>query len=61
MQEPVSQQPEFLEAENITPTPRTPSRNYTPGEFPRDSPEDLERYPFTPTSDTRTRATGGGI
>jgi len=34
MQEPASQQPEFLESENITPTPQTPSRNYTPGEFP---------------------------
>jgi len=42
MQEPASQQPELLEVENITPTPQTPSRNYTPGEFPRDSPEDLD-------------------
>jgi len=33
-----SPQPEYLEAENITPVPQTPSRNHTPGEFPRDSP-----------------------
>ena len=41
MQEPAPRPPEFLEADNITPTPQTPSRHYSRGEFPRDRHENL--------------------
>jgi len=37
-----SEPQDLFGAENITPTPQTPSPNNTPGDFPRDSPEDLD-------------------